>query len=113
MSEVERNKGVLIPIELTETDFEEICKENDFYRDDHETWEAAFEQEGGTDTIVKIGDQYYFAEFEVRRDTDGYFADIQKDASGRILFHMSHYNGGAHWTEVVADGLKNLESESK
>lgn len=90
MSTVERNKGLLIP--------QNIDTEN-FTEEDFETY-----SENG---FVVLDDEIYAVQWEVQRETDcDYFADVHYDAkTGCIHFHTMHYNGGAHWTEVVEGAL--------
>lgn len=37
-------------------------------------------------------------------------ASIVENIDGSINFHTLHYNGGAHWTEVVEQGLIKQEN---
>lgn len=91
MSEMERNKGKLIPVDVDTEHFTE---------EDYETY-----QENG---FVVIDNQIYEVEWETQRDTDCYdFADVIENDDGTINFHTYHYNGGAHWTELIEDALKN------
>lgn len=90
MSEVERNKGRLIPVNIdtehyTEDDFDNLF-DNGF---------------------VEVNGEIYEVQWEVKRDTDEYgFADVKENPDGSIDFHTSHYNGGGHWTEVVEHALE-------
>lgn len=89
MSEVERNKGKLIPqgvdTELFDDEIFEVYKENGF---------------------VVIDREIYAVEWEVEYDTcSDYFADVTENPDGSIDFHTMHYNGGGHWTEVVKEAL--------
>ena len=91
MSEYERNKGKLIPVDV-DTEY--------FTEDDYETY-----QENG---FVVFDKEIYEVEWTIQRDTECYdFADIIKNVDGTINFHTYHYNGGAHWTELIEDALKN------
>lgn len=92
MSEVERNKGKLIPTGIDTEHFTD---------DDYESCE-----ENG---LVRIDGELYEVIWEVRRDTDtpDYFADVKVNQDGSIDFHTMHYNGGGHWTEVVENALEN------
>lgn len=91
MSEVERNKGKLIPTGIDTEHFTD---------DDYESCE-----ENG---LVRIDGELYEVIWEVRRDTDEYhFADVKENPDSSIDFHTMHYNGGGHWTEVVEDALEN------
>lgn len=89
MSETERNKGKLIPIGVN-TEY--------FTEEDFETY-----SENG---YVVIDNEIYEVKWEVERFTDyPDFADVKVNEDGSIDFHTIHYNGGAHWTEVVEDAL--------
>lgn len=91
MSEMERNKGKLIPVDVDTEHFTE---------EDYETY-----QENG---FVVFDKEIYEVEWAIQRDTDCYdFADVVENDDGTINFHTYHYNGGAHWIEVVEDALKN------
>lgn len=91
MSEVERNKGKLIPTGIDT----ELFNEDDF--------DNLFEN-----GFVEIDGEIYEVQWEVKRDTDtpDYFADVTENPDGSIDFHTRHYNGGAHWTEVVEHALE-------
>ena len=86
MSEVERNKGKLIPTGIDT----ELFNEEDF--------DNLFEN-----GFVEINGEIYEVQWEVKRDTDtlDYFAEVTENPDGSIDFHTMHYNGGGHWTEVV------------
>lgn len=89
MSTIERNKGKLIPQNIDTGLF------------DAEAFEA-YEENG----FVIIDGEIYAVQWEVERDTDcDYFADVKVNEDGSIDFHTMHYNGGAHWTEVVEGAL--------
>ena len=108
MSEMEHNKGKLIPFDLTE----EVAKS---------LVEAKSDEDGGYDSyleqveddytwydedLVKIAGKYYKAEFEIRRGELYGFAEATANEDGSIDFNTYHYNGGAHWTEDVERALK-------
>ena len=89
MSDYERNKGKLIPVcadteHFTDEDFEAYT-ENGFAVIDGEVYEVQWEVERGNDVPE--------------------FADVHVNEDGSIDFHTYHYNGGAHWTEVIEDAL--------
>lgn len=92
MSEMEHNKGKLIPANIdtenfTEEDFENL-EDNGFVLIDGEVYEVDWE--------VRHGDAYGFAYVTENKD-------------GSIDFITLHYNGGAHWTEVVEDALDKVK----
>lgn len=89
MSEMERNKGKLIPTGIDTSDFSE---------DDFDTY-----CENG---FLEVDGEIYEVKWEVRRDSDGVeFADVQVNEDGSIDFHTYHYNGSMYWTEVVAEHM--------
>lgn len=90
MSEVERNKGKLIPQDIDTELFDDEAFED-------------YEENG----FVVIDREIYAVEWEVKRDTcSDYFADVTENPDGSIDFHTMHYNGGGHWTEVVEYALE-------
>lgn len=93
MSDYERNKGRL--------KYAGIDTEN-FTDEDFETY-----QENG---FTVIEGEIYEIEWEVCRDTDTFpeFAEVKEGEDGWISFHTYHYNGSAHWTEVVGGELTKL-----
>lgn len=89
MSEMERNKGKLISTGIDTEHFSD------------EDWDTY--QENG---FAVIDGEIYEVEWEVKRDCEGIeFADVKVNKDGSIDFHTYHYNGGAHWTEVVESKL--------
>ncbi|MNQ89735.1 hypothetical protein D3C85_1050510 [compost metagenome] len=91
MSDYERNKGKLIPQFI----------DTEHFSDD--TFEE-YEENG----FVVIDREIYKVEWELKRFQDYVeFADVQvNENTGVITFHTLHYNGGAHWTEVIEGALK-------
>lgn len=94
MSDYERNKGKLIPVGVdteyfTDEDFETYA-ENGFAVIDGEVYEVQWEVKGDTDTPE--------------------FADVRVNKDGSIDFHTYHYNGGAYWTEIIEDVIKDGEA---
>lgn len=89
MSTMERNKGRLIPQHI-DTDL--------FNKEDFE----AYTENG----FVVIDNEIYAVEWDVKRELDCTdFAQVDVDRYGIIHFHTLHYNGGAHWTELVESRL--------
>lgn len=88
MSDYERNKGKLIPVHVDTENF----TDEDF--DD-------LEDNG----MVLIDGVVYTIEWEVKSKKDYEFADVKENSDGSIDFHTYHYNGGAHWTELVEKEL--------
>lgn len=83
MSEYERNKGILKPIE------------------------GEYDLENPPEGILNIFGKTYQVEFEIERETNYLeFVDVKTDDQGNIEFHTLHYNGGGSLEEVIEDGLK-------
>lgn len=89
MSEMERNKGKLVPTGIDTENFSD---------EDFETYmDNGFEL---------IDGELYEVMWEVKRETDcSYFADVKINEDGSIDFHTLHYNGGGHWTEIIEEAL--------
>lgn len=111
MSDYERNKGKMIPFEMTE----EVAKE--FVLNKREELSAHYKSyleqlsdDPGyyTDySLERMGNKFYKIEWEVEGASDvPDFAEVSVNSDGSINFHTYHYNGGAHWTEVVERALK-------
>lgn len=90
MSEMEHNKGRLIPTEIDtegfdDEDFEMYC-ENGF---------------------AIIDGEIYEVEWDIRRGELYGFQRAFKHPDGVIDFETYHYNGGGHWTECVEAALND------
>lgn len=90
MSDYERNKGKLLPIDV----------DTEHFTDDEFN---AYRENG----FMVIDDQIYKVVLEVNRFIDDVeFADVEQKEDGTIHFHTLHYNGGACLEEVIEDALK-------
>lgn len=90
MSEMERNKGKLIPTGV----------DTEHFTDDD--WDTYYEN-----GFITVHGEIYEVEWEVRRDSDGVeFADVEVNRDGTIDFHTYHYNGSASLDEVIEGALK-------
>lgn len=87
MSEVERNKGRLIP---TGIDTEHFTEDN---------WDDMY-----SEGLVCIDGELYTVEWEVESECDYDFAEVKENDDGSIDFHTMHYNS-CHWSEVVEHKL--------
>lgn len=92
MSEMEHNKGRLVPISVDTEHFTE--EQFDDYR------------ENG---FVVIDGEIYEVEWEIKRGELYDFAYVDEQDNGVIDFNTYHYNGGGHWTEVVQRELNKKE----
>ncbi|MCA1806939.1 MAG: hypothetical protein LC687_03640 [Actinobacteria bacterium] len=104
MSNMERNKGKLIPTNMTPAEYAEIAVTGKLpsYCDTKEEMLRSNEDDYA---VVILKDMVYKVEFEVCKDTDGDFADVVCNADGTIDFHTYHYNGAGTWSELVEDEL--------
>ena len=99
MSTVERNKGRLIPVTL-----EDWIK----YFPEASCEDLEWDTKGN---YVRIGDDFYKIVWEIKKELDcSDFADVVENIDGSINFHTLHYNGGAHWTEVIEQALTKKEN---
>lgn len=89
MSDMEHNKGKLIPTNIDTELFDE----------------DAFEQYTDNGFVV-IDGEIYSVEWEIKRGELYDFAYVDEHEDGSISFNTWHYNGGGHWTEVVEEALK-------
>lgn len=89
MSEMEHNKGKLIPTNIDTELFDE------------DTFEE-YSENG----FVVIDGEIYSVEWEIQRGELYGFADVVENEDRSISFNTYHYNGGGHWTEVVEGALK-------
>lgn len=93
MSDFERNKGKLIPVNVDTEHFSE---------DDYNTY---FEN-----GFVVVDGEVYEVEWEVEAETDSYnFCEVKENEDGTIDFHTMHYNGGGSFVEIVESSLKKEE----
>jgi hypothetical protein len=89
MSDYERNKGKLLPIDVDTEHFTE--EEFNAYR------------ENG---FMVIHNEVYKVVWEVERFMDYVeFADVEQTEDGTIHFHALFYNGGTCLEEVIEDAL--------
>lgn len=91
MSDMEYNKGRLIPTGVSVKDMSE--EEQDNLYDD--------------DGIAVVNGLVYKVEWEARKEDLYELARANINDDGSIDFETYHYNGGGHWTEVVESALKH------
>ena len=89
MSDMEYNKGKLIPTNI----------DTELFDDD------AFDQymENGYEVI---DGEIYEVSWETRRGELYSLCNVTENEDGSIDFETYHYNGGAHWVELVEGKLK-------
>lgn len=99
MSEMEYNKGKLVPVT-----WEEIVSEFPDADKDDLPWTTE-------ETYERIGDKFYQTFFVVKRGELNHLDRTKAMDDGTIYFETYHYNGGAYWTEVVEKSLKKKNKE--
>lgn len=110
MSDMEHNKGKLIPFTLTEEVAKGLVQSKNEHLDDF--YENYVEQVSDDpswydESLTRVNDKWYKVEFEIERGDLYGFAKAKENEDGSINFDTYHYTGGAHWTEVVEDVLNN------
>lgn len=113
MSEMEYNSGTLT---LVSSDAESFA--NNFVRDKGieipDCYDSALEyfEEGAYDNnFVVINGKVYSVVFDVRRGDESDMGSVllwQQEDPVTFKFATYHYNGGAHWTEIVAEELEKV-----
>lgn len=96
MSEMEHNKGTLL-----EVTWEAIALAYPEADPDDLEWTTE-------ENFVCIGDKFYHVKFEVKRGDLDYINNLTDLGLGLYEFETYHYNGGAHWTELVEKKLKEI-----
>lgn len=109
MSEMEHNKGKLIPFDLTEESAKELTfnKAGELVLSDYcDTYLEQVTDDPCWYGIAQVGQKFYTVEWEIQCGELYGFADVVANEDGSIDFNTYHYNGGGHWTEVVEGALK-------
>lgn len=109
MSEMEHNKGKLIPFDLTEEVAKALVETKGGSLEDY--YDSYLEQMSDDYTwydedLAKIAGKWYKVQFEIKSGELYGFAEAEENEDGSIDFNTFHYNGGGHWTEVVEGALK-------
>lgn len=108
MSNYERNRGLLIPlIGDLKTLVDEIVKEVPSWA---ESKMDAFIDGPSVYGYQELADFYYEVRGHLVEDLQGTHEDkvaIKLNNNGSIEFDTTHWNGGAHWMEMVEKGLED------
>lgn len=113
MSNMEHNKGKLIPFHLTEDVARELATDN--FGEDFELpeyYNSYFEMVADDPEffgLAVIDLKFYKIEWEIRCGELYHFAHVDENKDGSISFNTYHYNGSGHWTEVVEGALREKE----
>lgn len=110
MSDMEHNKGKLIPFEMTEATAKLIVEAKEGTGSLDECYPTYLDQlkddpDWYDEDLIVIKDKWYKGEFEIKRGELYGFADVIVNGDGSIDFNTWHYNGAAHWTKVIGDKL--------
>ena len=100
MSEMEYNKGKLIPV-----DMDELLEKHPQWGDKLTLWDEILEDPEDFDCEIVNG-KPYTVQWEHRKDETLEIAKATENEDGTIDFETYHYNGCAHWTEMVEEGLE-------
>lgn len=100
---MERNKGRLFPVGEDVALLAErvVPKLYEYYDNKLEQ----FKDDPGEYGYTFMNGKLYEVEWDIEGGDDCGFADVVEE-DGVISFHTLHYNGGAHWTEVVEAELE-------
>lgn len=111
MSEMEYNKGTLIPLDLT---LEELAKkyvpDEDYFPQEVYSsrvemlisdWGYYLVDEG----VLLVKGKPYAVKYEGERGELEEFVNIEQQLDGTIKFETYHYNGGGSLAEVIASKL--------
>lgn len=102
MSDYVRNKGKLVPVEDIQTVIKGLYQKADVpdYYKDMDDWFADnyYEYE-----YEFIDGKWFKVEYEIegKFDSDPTVVEVTHNDDGTTSFHTYHYNGGAHWTELL------------
>lgn len=91
MSEMEHNKGRLIPTGIDIDDY------------DPDSLEELLEDHG----FVLVDGEVYSVEWEIKQGELYGFQRAFENMDGTIDFETYHYNGGGHWSECVERALND------
>ncbi|ALP47190.1 hypothetical protein phiGrn1_0305 [Vibrio phage phi-Grn1] len=104
MSQMEYNKGVLTPVHKSIEELaEELVTDLPGFYDSKVEYLRDNACEFGLEFIL---DKPYTVTFSHEREELCHIANADVQENGDIHFETYHYNGGAHWTEVVEGALR-------
>lgn len=106
MSEMEHNKGKLIPFEMTEEYAKKLVEQQgEELTEDNYVAQVSQDLSWYTEDLEQIDGKFYTVEWQVQRGELYGFANVNENTDGSIDFDTYHHNGGAYWTEVVERAL--------
>lgn len=108
MSNYEFNIGRIFPAELCQEDIVEMCISHNcssMMPTWCDSWDEYFDENSYEMGFVKLNGKWY--EILSHHCTEEFESKITVNNDGSIDFLTYHYNGGAFWTEVVAELMRN------
>ena len=110
MSNYERNVGKLIPVKFDDAEDWAEKLAGDMHKETAHTGYDSFLEMITDDPyhygVQRINGKFYTVEFKIEGgDAIDEWCNIIKNDDGSIDFDTYHYNGGAHWTELLEDKL--------
>ena len=106
MSRMELNKGKLLPIFATDEQLAENYVQGDGWKKYYGSKIEYFEDNSEDYGICRLNGKWYKIQWEIQAgDMEDGFAEVNENTDNSIDFHTYHYNGCAHWTEVVESQL--------
>ena len=102
MSQDEINTGKLIPTNLSFNELKDMCDKWEYeIKTESDLREAIYELEL---PYIQFNEKWYKLE-DHKCSNDMYGCELYHNEDGSIDFWTLHYNGGAHWSELVGDKL--------
>lgn len=100
MSRTEINKGILKPVDVYE-----LCESIGLSYSCEEDMRDKLYNE---DLAIEIDGQWYSVDWKIQAgDACEGFCVVEPQLNGDIHFHTMHYNGGAHWSELVGADVRD------
>jgi hypothetical protein len=109
MSNNEFNYGRITPVDLTQEDIVEMCIAHNNGSQMPawcDTWDEYWDENSYGIGFVKLNQKWY--QLSGHRCTKDYDGKLVINNDGSIDFLTYHYNGGAFWTEVLEQKLKEI-----
>lgn len=117
MSQTEFHVGKLVPVDLQGLTLEEMCKkicqewgctEIDSFND---SWEEQLKSDSYERYFIVDG-IIYFLQDHTEDEPDGHFMNMRRESDGTINFVTQFYNGGTCLSEMVEDGISEMNKNN-
>ena len=118
MSRTETHFGKIKKIELQnktiEQFFQEKCIENSIFKIDkgYNTWKETYFDNISYEKYFIVNNVVWEAIEHTEIDEGDDISIITPNADGTLSFIMQFYNGGTCLSEIIEEGLKNINNES-